>query len=265
MSYALFFWDGRADSMWSQPLFAFENPIEMATTRLAIAHRVYDVYRTDYEAIFGALPELSNLTRFPATGKPGDASFDSMPEADRTEINRVVANVGKALEAYIRKLATGPSALDRFIDGERGALSADARTGLVRFMESNCSTCHPGTQLMDYAYWMVSTPTTDRGRAAGIETLLASPFNSRGIFFDAGAGTALELPTATPADEHAFRTPTLRNVMRTGPYRHDGSRDLETLLRADPVFENGDEVVIPAFFESLNGEPPPAEWTTTPM
>jgi cytochrome c peroxidase len=260
-----FFWDGRADSLWSQPLFAFENEIEMDTTRLEIAHRVYDVYRTEYEAIFGAMPDLSDLARFPATGKPGDASFDDMPVADRTEINRVAANVGKALEAYMRKLATGPSDLDRFIDGDFDAMSADARTGLVRFVQSNCGNCHPGGQLTDNAYWQVSTPTDDRGRAAGLATLLASPFNSRGEFFDDDAGPALEIPAAGAMDERAFRTPTMRNVMLTAPYRHDGSRDLETLLRADPVFEEGDEVVIPAFFEALTGDSPPAEWTTRPL
>lgn len=259
-----FFWDGRADSLWSQPLFAFENEIEMRTTRLAIAHRVYDIYRTEYEAIFGALPDLADTARFPLTGKPGDASFDGMSEADRTEINRVAANVGKALEAYMRKIATGPSDFDRFVDGDRDALSADARAGLVRFVRSNCGTCHPGSQLMDNNYWQVSTPTTDRGRAAGIATLLASPFNSRGPFFDAGAGEALEIPEALPSHERAFRTPTLRNVMLTAPYRHDGSRDLEELLRADPVFEEGDEVVIPAFFDALTGDRPPAKWTARP-
>lgn len=262
------FWDGRADSLWSQPLFAFENEIEMATTRLAIAHRIAETasYRDAYEAIFGALPELSDTARFPSSGRPGDPSWDGMAEADRDAVNRVVANVGKALEAYMRRLATGPSRLDRFLDGDRAALSADERRGFRRFIEGGCAACHDGAMLTDDAFHLATMEATDRGRAAGIETLLASPFSSAGPYFDADAGDALPLPLGpTPDDERAFRTPSLRNVTLTAPYTHSGERTLNAILTTPSFFyEPGDEVVIAAFLASLVGEPPPAEWTTPP-
>ena len=50
----------------------------------------------------------------------------------------------------------------------------------------------------------------------------------------------------------------------TGPYRHNGSRDLDTILRGDPHYEPGDEVVLTALLEALVGAPPPAEWATPP-
>ncbi|MGE0789409.1 MAG: cytochrome-c peroxidase [Sandaracinaceae bacterium] len=262
------FWfvDGRADSLWSQPLFAFENEIEMATTRLAIAHRVADVYAVEYEEIFGALPELTDLARFPESGKPGDASWDAMTADDQAAIDRVAANVGKALEAYERRLVTGPSRVDLYIDGDDTALDDEERRGLHRFVFTQCGFCHVGPMLTDDLFHESSFDMDDRGRAAGIETLLANRFNSAGPFFDEGAGSALPLPAGPTADdEHAFRTPSMRHVTLTGPYEHDGSRTLEEILGTRGLlYEDGDEVVIAAFLRALEGEPPPAEWTTAP-
>lgn len=260
------FWfhDGRADSLWSQPLFAFENEIEMATTRLAIAHRVAGVYAAEYEAIFGPLPDLSDPARFPASGKPGDASWDAMRPEDQDAIDRVAANIGKALEAYQRHLITGPSRVDRWIDGDDAALDDDERRGLARFVQSGCGHCHVGPMLTDDLFHESSYDMVDRGRAAGIEALLANRFNSAGPFFD--EGPALPLPTGpTAEDEHAFRTPSMRHVTATAPYQHDGSRTLAEILGTRGLlYEDGDDVLIAAFLRALEGEPPPAEWTTAP-
>jgi len=263
-----FFWDGRADSLWSQPLFAFENEIEMNTTRLAIAHRVFDEHRAAYEEIFGALPALEDEARFPLAGKPGDPRWEAMTGDDRRAIDAVAANVGKALEAYMRRIASGPSAVDRYIDGDANALEPDQVRGLARFVLSGCGNCHSGPALSDDGFHVssVGADTSDRGRAAGIEVLLASPFNSEGEHFDREAGAPLALPLGpTPDDEHAFRTPTMRNVALTAPYQHDGSRSLETILAAPGLlYEPGDEVVIAAFLRALSGAPPPAEWASPP-
>ena len=262
-----FFWDGRADSLWSQPLFAFENAIEMDSSRLRIAHRIADdaSYRAAYQTIFGALPALDDAARFPPDGKPGEPSFDEMAAADRDAINRVAANVGKALEAYQRRIATGPSALDRYLDGDPSALSAEQERGLVRFVKSGCYACHSGPMLTDSAFYMASD-VTDRGRAAGIEVLLGSPFNAAGVYFDRDAGETLELPLGPELeDEHAFRTPSMRNVTLTAPYGHSGTRALEAVLSAPGLlYEEGDAIAIGAFLRALEGAAPPPEWTTPP-
>jgi cytochrome c peroxidase len=90
-------WDGRADSVWAQPLKAIENPKEMDLTRVELARVVATRYGEDYEAVFGALPTLDAL---PARGKPGMKAWDTLPAAVREDIDEVAANVGKALEAY---------------------------------------------------------------------------------------------------------------------------------------------------------------------
>jgi cytochrome c peroxidase len=262
-----FFWDGRADSLWSQPLFAFENPIEMGSSRLHVAHRIADVpaYRETYEAVFGALPALADAARFPSDGRPGEPAFEGMSPADQDAVNRVAANVGKALEAYQRRLVSGPARLDRYLDGDFGALDATEERGLVRFVKSGCYACHSGPMLTDGGFYATSA-AVDRGRAAGIETLLASPFNAEGPYFDRGAGEPLPLPLGPEdADEHAFRTPSLRHVTLTAPYGHAGTRTLADVLSTPGVlYEPGDEVVIAAFFRALEGTPPPAEWLTPP-
>jgi len=262
-----FFWDGRADSLWSQPLFAFENPNEMGSSRLRIAHRIaaLPAYRDTYEAVFGALPALADAARFPSDGRPGEPAFDGMSPADQDAVNRVAANVGKALEAYQRKLVSGPARLDRYLDGDFDALDATESRGLVRFVKSGCYACHSGPMLTDGGFYATSA-AVDRGRAAGIETLLASPFNAEGPYFDRGAGEPLPLPLGPEdADEHAFRTPSLRHVTLTAPYGHAGARTLAEVLSTPGVlYEPGDEIVIAAFFRALEGTPPPAEWRTPP-
>src|SRR5205823_6277204 len=93
------FWDGRADSVWSQALVPLENPDEMGFTRLALAHRIAQSYRANYEAIFGPLPALDDASRFPPDGRPGQPAWDGMAPADQISINRVFTNIGKAIEA----------------------------------------------------------------------------------------------------------------------------------------------------------------------
>ena len=224
---SLQFWDGRADSLWSQALFALENPGEMNFTRLEIAHLVDAIYRARYQPVFGALPDFSDATRFPPRGAPGDATWEGMATADRDLVNRVAANVGKALEAYQRKATAGPSRVDAWLSGDRGALSAQEVKGVGVFARAGCLFCHAGPMLTDERYHVLGVPGApgtepDRGRAVGLLVELANPFNARGAFFDPPALAPDERDMPSTALEGAFRTPSLRNLTRTAPYGHNG-------------------------------------------
>jgi len=283
------FWDGRADSVWSQPLFAFESPLEMDFTRLELAHAIALRYAPEYEKVFGPLPALTDTTRFPARGKPGDPAWENMTESDRDEIDRVAANVGKALEAYVRKLAAGPSAFDRFLGGDAAALDAEQRAGLVVFLKNGCAKCHDGPTLSDQRFHALRVPawpgdTIDVGREAAYATLAASPFTARGRYWD---GPREELPaTPMPEDRGAFRTPSLRNLSHSGPWGHNGR--FETLNDAivfhGPVDTSGqaaagsrDPLLSPVslsdldrgrlvrFLESLDGSYPAPPWNDWPQ
>ena len=56
------FWDGRKDSLWSQALGPLEDAVEHGGTRSRYAHLLQSHYRSDYEAIFGAMPDLAAVS-----------------------------------------------------------------------------------------------------------------------------------------------------------------------------------------------------------
>lgn len=275
-------WDGKADSLWSQPLGAFENPKEMNFTRVEIAREIAADFRTRYETVFGALPPLDDTARFPARGKPGDPAWEAMSPADQLEINRVVANVGKALEAYMRKGSHGTGRLDLYAQGDAGVLTRQEEQGLVVFFKAGCDGCHSGPTLSDDDFHVLGVPPApgkqvERGRAAGLEQLAGSPFSVSGPFHDGPAVAAARAPTA--ADEGAYHTPTLRNVTRTGPWGHNGTfATLEEVIdfhlkggegkvdpKLKPVKLTADErLALIAFMSALEVEDPPSPWNNWP-
>jgi cytochrome c peroxidase len=54
--YALSFWNGRSDSLWSQAMSVAENNNSMASDRLKVVWRIADAYRDEYNAAFADWP-----------------------------------------------------------------------------------------------------------------------------------------------------------------------------------------------------------------
>ena len=273
------FWDGRADTLWSQALVALEGEDEQAGTRLQYAHLIHRHYKTEYEAIFGVLPDLEDVTRFPLNGKPGDPAFDTMSEADQIAINTLFANIGKAIEAYERLLISRNAPFDRYVAGDTQAISLAAQRGLKLFVGKGvCVLCHGTPHFRDNDFHNLGIPQgelpEDTGRFGGISELLADPFNRAGRYSDSGSTLLLE-----PRAEHQgeFKTPTLRNVALTPPYFHTG--EFPTLAsviefndaggmtnefvgrRAVPIeplhLSEREKNDLVEFLETLTGEPPP--------
>lgn len=227
------FWDGRKDSLWSHVLEPLESPVEQNSSRLQVAHVVFDHYRSNYEALFGPLPDLANTTRFPQTGKPGDPSHDGMAIADRTAIDRVFVNVGKAIEAYERRLVSTnftPSPFDRMLAGDDAAMTPAAIRGARLFVgKAACNECHRGSAFSDGKFHNIGCPqegehvaAVDGGRHGGVAGVKADVFNRAGMFSDQRDDAHLRDLRARDLDIGAFKTPTLRNVAKTAPYMHDG-------------------------------------------
>jgi len=285
--YTTFLWDGRADTLWSQPLFALENPAEMGFTRLEIAHLLVTLYQKEYSKAFEPLPDLSDLTRFPAKGAPGDAAFDQMSSDDQTTINGVVANLGKALEAYMRKIASGPSPVDRFLGGSTDALTEQQSHGMHVFANAGCLNCHSGPQLSDNEFHNLGVPaatdgTPDQGRSGAIAILEKNPFNSSGPFFE---GTPEPSEDLTPV-LGGFRTPSLRNLPKSAPYGHNGTfPTLESIVdfhlqgggqadqgfvgTVDPLLKprtlsDEDRAALIEFLKALEGDYPALPWGQWP-
>jgi cytochrome c peroxidase len=150
-------------------------------------------------------------------------------------------------------LVSGPAPLDRYLAGDKDALSAAAKRGMELFVgDAGCAACHRGPLLTDEKFYRLGVSFKDEGRAA---------------------------VSGDPRDKAKFRTPALRNVAQTGPYMHDGSlRSLEEVVtfyyRGVPTTTPDDLPLdvtpllgqsfteIPdlvAFLEALSGEPPQIE------
>ena len=224
-----FFWDGRADSMWSQAVVPIEDEGEMASDRVYVAHVIAERYRADYEALFGPLPALADSARFPRSARPGTEAWAAMRPDDQDAVSRVLANVGKAIAAFERRLVVPGTALDRYAAGDRDALTDGEKDGLKAFLDAGCAQCHFGPRLSNDAFHALRFPTAradglaDRGRADVLPSQLTGEFTRSGRFSDAPAPphSPLRLDRALGA----FRTPGLRGVASTAPYGHGGSFD----------------------------------------
>lgn len=220
-----FNWDGRFDSLWSQAHGPMSHPREMgaAFEQIVAGLRADPSLCARYEAIFG---------RFPAG------------ELSGTDVERAMANLGKAIAAYERRLVTGPSAFDRWVLRWRDLrmpreldrvpaedFSRSAQRGLDLFTSrALCWQCHVGPLLSDGEFHALGAAPrndliSDPGRFGAVEKLKASPFKTSGAYSDAPnceRAAVVDSLVAQPDQWGAFRTPTLRNVSLTAPYFHQG-------------------------------------------
>jgi cytochrome c peroxidase len=226
-------WDGRKDSLWAQAIGPMEGANESAGTRLQFAHIIFDHYRAEYEAVFSAMPDLSDTTRFPLSGKPGQPAFDNMAAEDKIAINRIHSNIGKAIEAYERRLVSTsfePAPFDKMLAGDDTAMTAGAVRGARLFIgKAACDECHRGSLFTDGRFHNIGCPQTgqnvpsvDVGRTKGIMTVKSDVFNRAGMYSDRADDAHLVNLVERDTDVGAFKTPSLRNVEKTAPYMHDG-------------------------------------------
>lgn len=212
------YWDGRRDSLWSQALSPLEDPLEHGGSREQYVRIIAsdDAYRSAYESIFGELPELSS----------DDA------------INRVFANIGKAIAAYERLLLPGPSLFDAYVEAviagderlQRETFTDEVVLGLQLFIgEAACTQCHNGPLFTNHEFHntgVLSFPgeVPDKGRVAGVREARADPFNCLGAYNDDVTANCAELEFVRTGPEllGAVRTPSLRNLEHTAPYMHKG-------------------------------------------
>lgn len=164
------FWDGRAKKLEGQALGPIENPIEMdlPLDKLVPKLKAIAGYRKAFEEAYG---ELSTDT------------------------------IAKAIASFERTVLSGDAPYDRYVAGDKKALSEAAIRGLEVFNnEGQCSACHPGPAFTDFGFHNIGVgmdqDKPDVGRAA---------------------------VSKLGGDHGSFKTPTLREIARTAPYMHDGS------------------------------------------
>ena len=186
--------------------------------------------------------------------------------------------IGQALASYERILLAGDSRFDRWHFGrDAQALSVEEQAGFAVFKRANCSTCHTVDEH--------TAPFTDnRFHNTGIHGA-RQQLASRPISVQLAPGVSVMVDpkdlanvsepdqkdegrfevTGDPADQHAFKTPSLRNVALTPPYMHDGSiatlADVVDFYAGGAGCSLGEKVELPsqdrqqllAFLRSLTG------------
>lgn len=167
------FWDGRAASLDEQCKGPLLNPEEMnMVDEKHLVDRLNAVpeYRRDFQNVFNSAPSLDNVAR--------------------------------AVAAFERTLVTPDSRFDRYMLGNKSALTDQEKRGLIVFFgKGSCSECHQGANFTDNKYHNL-----------GAKPVPGNPD-------DVGRYAV----TRKEEDRGAFKTPTLRNVALTAPYMHDGS------------------------------------------
>ena len=116
--------------------------------------------------------------------------------------------VARAIAAFERTLVATDSRFDRYLRGDRDALSTTEREGLALFRDRGCANCHNGPMLSDYQLHVLGVPENDR----------------------------LPAPDSSGQPPFALRTPSMRNLRHTAPYMHNGS--LPTLMSVLEFYED---------------------------
>lgn len=239
------YWDGRRDSLWAQALSPLEDPQEHGSNRMRIVRLVTSeaTYRSMYQSLFGDPPDFSDSTRFPDAAAPVDdpdlaSAWDAMSDVDRQTVNTVYANIGKAIAAFERTVLPQATRFDDYVDAvlrgdaeqQKALFSTDEVLGLQLFIGvARCTECHNGPLLTNHEFHntgVLAYPgeLPDRGRINGMREVLDDEFNCVGEYSDDREKRCDELTYVRTGAEliGATRTPSLRDVSRTGPYMHRG-------------------------------------------
>jgi cytochrome c peroxidase len=215
------FWDGRAKTLAEQATGPITNPLEMAMTPELAEGVIRSIpgYRPYFEKAFGSK-------------------------------NPTFSEIAEALAAFETTLTTPNAPFERYLKGDKNALTQQQIDGLKLFRRSGCIRCHSGNLLGGTSFQKV-----------GSVRPYVTDNSSKGRMDVSGK----------PWDEMMFKVPTLLNVERTAPYFHDGA--VKTLpdavkkmadIQLDMNLSEKQVEEIVAFLESLNGELPKIEKPTLP-
>jgi cytochrome c peroxidase len=149
---------------------------------------------------------------------------DAYPRKEVKEVS--IVDLGNAI-AHFEELAfaSADSAWDRYVGGDLGAISQQAKVGAVIFFgKGRCAACHSGLLFSDFRFHGVG--------------IFSKIFVEGKYVNDLGRGGV----TGEREDNYHFRTSPLRNVMKFGPYFHDGSTKplFDALVRhLEPLAKSG--------------------------
>jgi len=218
------FWDGRASSLEEQAKQPLINPLEMGMPdHQAVVQRVSSIrkYREEFRRVFGR---------------------------EGITIDTIV----KAIAAFERTQLSGNSPFDRFMAGDKEAISPSQRSGWELFKgKAHCIDCHTfsaaspfftdfkfhntGVALKGRRFQEFSSSASEIKDTKPSDVMALSTLAHSDRFSDLGRF----LVTREPKELGAFKTPTLRDIELTTPYMHDGSE--KTLIDVVRLYNKGGE------------------------
>jgi cytochrome c peroxidase len=174
--------------------------------------------------------------------------------------------ISKALSSFVRTLVTPNSAFDRFLEGNRKAISEQAKRGFHDYIETGCASCH---------FWVnLAGPQPGLAMQQGEGFYELFP-NHPGTDYEKRYGLADDIGrydfSHIKTDIRMWRVPSLHNIELTAPYFHNGSvKTLDEAVRVmgkvqewvDLTDQQVDDIV--AFLRTLTGEFPTIEMPRLP-
>ena len=211
------FWDGRAADLADQAKGPPTNPVEMGS------HSWDDI-----------------VARFEMDEEFKKEFLKEYPQVTKETLTHAIGE-------YEKTLITPNSDFDRYLKGDKTALTEQQVRGYELFKQHKCDTCHTGVAMGGQSYEYMG--------------LYGDYFKDRGTpLTDADEGRFAQ--TKDPFDMHRFKVPTLRNIALTAPYFHDASaKELKDAVRAMLKYQSNvkqpaqkDVEDITSFLEILTGE-----------
>ena len=203
------FWDGRAADLEEQALAPIENPLEMGNN---FKNLIQVLKKTSYQQKFLAI-YTDGITK---------------------------NNIANAIAEFEKTLITANAPFDKFLLGNKNAISNEAKEGYEIFKQKGCIACHHGINVGGNLYNKFGIMRDTKSKNLGRYNV-----------------------TKRERDKYFFKVPSLRNVALTAPYFHDGRhnslrdavKEMAFYQLGRPISESEISKII-AFLKSLNGEIP---------
>lgn len=215
------FWDGRAKTLAEQAAGPIANPLEMASTHEMAVKVIVSIpgYAPYFEKAFG------------------DAKVD-------------IKRITEAMAEFERTLVTPNARFDKWLKGDKKAITAQELNGYNLFKSSGCTICHNGAQLGGQSFQKMGVvrPYETTNTAEGVKAI-----------------------SGRDQDRMTFKVPMLRNVELTYPYFHDGavwsleeSVSIMGDLQLGKRYTEQEIKDITAFLKTLTGDQPKIEYPVLP-
>lgn len=263
------FWDSRvAQYALGDPVKTKERVVnDLGLTDVLVAQALFPV-TSGVEmagATFGGLPPqtirsllIERLRATPAYVARFQEVFG--PTDGRAEDAVTLMRLVEALAAFERRFMFTDAPWDRYLAGERDALTGQQKRGALLFFGQlnpavNCAGCHSGDLFTDFEHHNLLVPQLGPGK--GHSYTRREDWGRGAVSFDL-------------RDRYAFRTPSLRNVELTAPYFHDGAfatlagaiRHHADIWGSAQSYDPSANDIPPALYSSLQPFQPEKQWLT---